>query len=137
MTERKPPGVSWESWIDRQIREAMERGEFDGLPGSGKPIADLDRPRDEMWWVKEKLRREGVSWLPPALAVRKERDEVLDRVDAAPTEDEVRRIVAEFNQRVVKLNSRLTSGPPSTVAALDVEAVVARWRRRQDQHEAK
>ena len=38
MTERKPFGVSWETWIDRQIREGMERGEFDGLPGHGKPI---------------------------------------------------------------------------------------------------
>jgi hypothetical protein len=38
MTERKPPGMSFESWVDKQIREATERGEFDGLPGAGKPI---------------------------------------------------------------------------------------------------
>jgi DnaJ family protein C protein 28 len=29
---------SWESWIDEQIRQAQERGEFDGLPGKGKPL---------------------------------------------------------------------------------------------------
>jgi DnaJ family protein C protein 28 len=28
----------WESWIDQQIREAQERGEFDDLPGRGKPL---------------------------------------------------------------------------------------------------
>jgi DnaJ family protein C protein 28 len=28
----------WESWVDQQIREAQERGEFDNLPGTGKPI---------------------------------------------------------------------------------------------------
>ena len=28
----------WESWIDQQIREAQERGEFDNLPGKGKPL---------------------------------------------------------------------------------------------------
>ena len=67
MTERKPFGVSWETWIDRQIREGMERGEFDGLPGHGKPIQDVDRPHDELWWVRDKLRREGVSYLPPTL----------------------------------------------------------------------
>lgn len=29
---------NWESWLDQQIREAQERGEFDDLPGKGKPI---------------------------------------------------------------------------------------------------
>jgi len=28
----------WESWVDQQIREAQERGEFDNLPGTGKPL---------------------------------------------------------------------------------------------------
>lgn len=28
----------WESWVDQQIREAQERGEFDSLPGTGKPL---------------------------------------------------------------------------------------------------
>jgi DnaJ family protein C protein 28 len=28
----------WESWIDQQIREAQERGEFDDLPGKGQPL---------------------------------------------------------------------------------------------------
>jgi DnaJ homologue, subfamily C, member 28, conserved domain len=50
MTSRKPRELSWESWIDRQVREATERGEFEDLPGSGEPIPDLDRPFDEMGW---------------------------------------------------------------------------------------
>jgi hypothetical protein len=58
MTERKPPGIGFQTWVERQIREAMERGEFDNLPGAGKPIADLDKPHDELWWIKQKLRRE-------------------------------------------------------------------------------
>src|SRR2546422_903351 len=57
MTERKPPGMGFESWIDKQIREAMERGEFDNLPGHGKPIPGLDRPDDDWWWIGPKLRR--------------------------------------------------------------------------------
>jgi hypothetical protein len=44
MTERKPPGMRYEDWIERQIREAQERGAFDDLPGAGKPIPGLDRP---------------------------------------------------------------------------------------------
>jgi len=42
MTERKPPGVSWESWFDEQIRRAREDGAFDNLPGAGKPLPDLE-----------------------------------------------------------------------------------------------
>ena len=61
MTERKPPGIGFKTWVERQIREAMERGEFDDLPGAGKRIADLDKPHDELWWIKQKLRRENLS----------------------------------------------------------------------------
>ena len=61
MTERKPPGVGFETWVERQLREAAERGAFDDLPGAGKPIPDLDKPHDELWWVKQKLRRENFS----------------------------------------------------------------------------
>jgi hypothetical protein len=53
MTGRKPPRISWESWVDRQIREGIERGEFDDLPGAGRPLADLDGPHDELWWVRK------------------------------------------------------------------------------------
>ena len=42
MTERKPSGVGFGTWVERQIREATARGEFDNLPGAGKPIEDLD-----------------------------------------------------------------------------------------------
>ena len=128
MTERKPPGVSWESWIDRQIREGMERGEFEALPGHGRPLRDVDRPRDEMWWVKDKLRREKAGFLPPTLAVRKEVEDARAAISASASEAEVRRIVADINARIVEVNSRVTAGPASTLAPLDPERTVERWR---------
>jgi hypothetical protein len=127
-TERKPPGVSWETWIDRQIREGMERGDFDDLPGHGKPLRDLDRPRDEMWWVKDKLRREAVSYLPPTLAVRKELDDARAQIAATDDEATVREIVAAINSRIVAVNSRVADGPPSTLVPLDVQQVLEQWR---------
>jgi hypothetical protein len=120
--------VSWESWIERQIRESVERGEFDGLPGTGKPLANIDRPRDEDWWIREKLRREEVSYLPPALELRKHVDDAFERIGATSSETAVREIVAEVNQRIRYLNSHLTSGPPSTLMPFDVEEVVTEWR---------
>lgn len=129
MAARKPPGVSWETWIDRQIRQGMEDGEFDDLPGAGRPLPGIDGPRDELWWVREKLRREDLSWLPPTLAVRRELDETLDEVPAAATEYEVRALLAAINQRIREVNATAAAGPPSTVAPLDVEQEVERWRR--------
>jgi Domain of unknown function (DUF1992) len=128
MTERKPPGVSWETWIDRQIREGMERGEFDDLPGHGRPIADVDRPHDELWWVRNKLQREGVSFLPPTLALRKDVEDAQDAIAAAGTEAEVRSLVADINERIRAVNRQATSGPPSTLVPLDVERAVEQWR---------
>src|SRR5262249_3341711 len=58
MTERKPPGTSWESFIERQIREAQEAGAFENLPGQGKPIPDVGVEYDPDWWAKKLLQRE-------------------------------------------------------------------------------
>ncbi|MEA2694022.1 MAG: hypothetical protein QOJ16_3409 [Acidobacteriota bacterium] len=46
---------------ENRIREAMENGEFDNLPGLGKPIPDIDEPYDPMWWVKQWFRREKLA----------------------------------------------------------------------------
>lgn len=135
MTERKPPGVSWESWIERQIREAQERGEFDALPGAGRPLPDLHKPRDENWWIKKKLEQERIASLPPALAVKYERDRVMQQVAEARSEDEVRTLLEELNATIRRANATVTVGPSTTVGPLDVEAVVAAWRRGHDEVE--
>jgi hypothetical protein len=120
--------VTFESWIDRQVREARDRGEFDNLPGHGKPIADLDQPRDDLWWVKQLLAREQIGVTPPTLALRKARQELLERLPELRSEDQVRRSVEELNTRIRKVNRVATAGPPSNLVPLDVDAVVARWR---------
>lgn len=130
MTERKPPGVSWESFVERQIREAQERGDFDDLSCAGQPLTDLDGYHDEMWWIRQKLRREEISYLPPTLAVRKERDDALDRIARARTEAEVRAIVAQINTKIVELNRKPSGGPPTSLMPLNVERVVRQWKDR-------
>jgi hypothetical protein len=132
MTERKPPGVGFQSWVERQIQEAMERGEFDNLPGAGKPIADLDKPHDELWWVKDKLRRENLSYLPATLALRKEAEDALAAAMGARSEAQVRRILAAINRKILDGNRKAASGPPLNLMPFDVERVVAGWRERQD-----
>jgi DNA polymerase/3'-5' exonuclease PolX len=130
MTERKPSGVGFGTWVERQIREATERGEFDNLPGAGKPIEDLDKPHDELWWVKQKLRRENLSYLPPTIALRKEAEEALAEASRAGSEARVRRIVADINGKIVEGNRKAASGPPLNLMPFDVERVVRAWRER-------
>ncbi|WP_431945272.1 DUF1992 domain-containing protein [Actinacidiphila sp. bgisy167] len=128
MTERKPPGVPFESWVDKQIREAAERGAFDDLPGAGKPLAALDRPYDELWWIREKMAREGLSQLPTSLRLRKEVEDAMHAASRAPSEREVRRIVEEVNDRIRAGLRTPMDGPPLGLVPYDVEDVVARWR---------
>lgn len=128
MTERKPPGVSFESFVDRQIRQAEERGEFEELPGFGKPLASLDAPYDELWWIKGKLHREGFAVLPPALALRKESEDAREAVRAARTERQVRDILNEVNAKIRTALRRPPPGPPLNLTEFDVEAELTAWR---------
>lgn len=118
----------YRAWIDGQIREAQERGEFDNLPGKGKPLKGIHDAPDEMWWVKQLLAREEVSYLPPALELRLQVDRFLDGLAKVPTERALRTGLDELNQRIRELNRKpVMDGPPSTLMPLVVEAVVARW----------
>jgi len=127
VTERKPAGTSFETWIERQIREAQDRGEFDNLPGAGKPIPGIDSD-DEMWWVKQKLRRENLSYLPPTLALRKEVEQVLATAPNAPSEAAVRQLVAEINAKITAAIRTPPEGPPLNLMPLDADRVVESWR---------
>ncbi|MFF4447491.1 DUF1992 domain-containing protein [Streptomyces sp. NPDC001502] len=129
MTERKPPGVSFESFVDRQIRQATERGDFTSLPGYGKPLASLDAPYDEQWWIKDKLHREGFAVLPPALALRKEAEDAVEKVRAARSERQVRGVLTEINEKIAAALRMPPPGPPLGLTEFDVEAEVRAWRR--------
>jgi len=128
VTQRKPPGVRFETWIDRQIREAQDRGEFDGLAGAGQPIPDLDEPHDELRWVRQKLKRENVSFLPPSLALRKEAEDARAAAVAARSEADARRILDEINRRIRAALKFPLDGPAVTVMPIDVDRVVAEWQ---------
>jgi DnaJ-like protein len=130
MSKRKPPGLSWESWIDRQIRDAEERGAFDALPGAGRPIPDLDRPHDPMWWVKDKLRREGLTYMSPSVALRKEAHDALEAAMHARSEAEARDLIADINEKIREANRKGIRGPSLMLLPFDVETVLREWRKR-------
>jgi len=128
VTERRPPRVRFETWIDRQIREGIERGDFENLPGAGKPIPGLGEAYDELWWVKQKLQREEMAFLPPTLALRKEAEDARRAAAQAGSEAQARRIMDDINEEIRRAMSRLLAGPPLNLAPFDVDAVIEQWR---------
>lgn len=51
----------FESLPERLIREAIEAGEFDDLPGEGKPLPGAGTADDELWWVRQWLKRNSIG----------------------------------------------------------------------------
>lgn len=117
-------------WVEQQLRIAQERGDFDNLPGAGKPIEGLGSEHDPDWWLKKLVERERLSVLPPALALRKEHAEMDDTLDRLSTEPEVRRALEDFNARVRRARMQLEGGPPVITPERDLDAEVTAWRER-------
>ena len=94
----------FESAVEAQIRLAQERGDFDRLPGHGKPIPGAGQPDDELWWVKGRpIKREGLetsALLPLSLRLRKEVEDLPAKVRGLRTEAAVRAEAADLNQRI-------------------------------------
>src|SRR5215469_6873020 len=130
MTDRKPAEMTFTSWIDKQIAEAAERGAFDNLPGAGKPIPHHGNEDAAEAWLREYLRKEGVSaeaLLPPPLRLRKAVDRLAQAVPGMASERDVREAVAELNQEIREWR-RIPLGPPVFVPLVDEEAMVIRWQ---------
>jgi Domain of unknown function (DUF1992) len=126
-------GAPYESWVERRIREAQERGEFDDLPGYGKPL-DLGDPQDENWWIRGLMERERLDMtaaLPPQLALRREAQTLPQRILAERGEQAVRDLLEDFNARVRECWRRPVEGPMVVVRTVDVERLVGQWRAQQ------
>lgn len=129
MPDRIPkPQLNWESLAEQRIRAAQAEGEFDNLPGFGQPIPGIDQPHDELWWVKEKLKREQLSRLPPALELRRDLEKLRERLGTIETEYQVRQEVASLNERIRKASLGPVWGPAVDVLPLDVNEVATQWR---------
>jgi hypothetical protein len=111
------------------VQRAIERGDFDDLPGAGKPLPRLDD--DPNWWLKKLIERERITGvLPEALQLRKD-DAALDsELDRQSSERVVREMLETFNRRIVNARRQLQGGPPVITPTRDVEAEVAAWRER-------
>ncbi|MCK0111842.1 DUF1992 domain-containing protein [Ornithinimicrobium sp. F0845] len=120
------------SWVDLEIEQALRRGEFDNLPGAGKPIKNLEQ-NDPDWWVKGLIEREKLdlsSALPTVMALRQERRGFPESLAGISDEVAVRERLEDYNQRVLEDRRKPVVGPnpPAVAGRVDVDEMVAQWR---------
>lgn len=101
---------------ERRIRDAIDRGEFDDLPGSGEPLEGLDRPYDPNWWVKSWIEREREDARHAEDLVAIERQ--ARRIWAAPSLDQLEHVMDDIDGR------RLAAG----LDPLDRDEARVMWR---------
>jgi hypothetical protein len=125
------------AFVETSIQQAIRRGDFDDLPGAGRPLTGLGATHDPDWWIRRKIEREKLTGLgPPALLLRVEARELPERLDALAREDDVREVLGDFNRRVIEARRQLLGGPPVVTPLRDVEADVAAWHERRDARSA-
>jgi DnaJ homologue, subfamily C, member 28, conserved domain len=127
---RMEVGPDWETLIERQIREAMEAGEFDNLPLQGAPLPIHDNPYAGDWGLAfHLLGNAGVA--PPWIEADKELRELLRRREAilaraatepAPSAFARRRDRAALEELVARING--------ATARVNAEAPTDRQHRR-------
>ena len=130
MTERKPPSMEINDWVEAQIKQAQNRGEFENLAGAGKPLPKLADAHDSDWWVKDFIKREKIeadALLPPTMLLRKEKAVIREKVAKMRTETEVRDYLEDLNKRIL-LQVRDATGPVIPVGKTDEDAVLRDWR---------
>ncbi|WP_155373578.1 DnaJ family domain-containing protein [Catellatospora vulcania] len=121
----------YESSIDKQIREAQERGEFDDLPGAGKPLPGAGETLPDDWWLRDLVQRENLSAaIPATLLLRRDVEDLPEAVAKKTSEQAVRTYIAELNVRIVRAHRGELAGPAVALALVDADAAVRQWRAR-------
>lgn len=119
------------AFIETAIQVAIRRGDFDDLPGAGKPIEGLGTHHDPDWWIRRKIESENLTGLgPPAILLRTEDRELDDQLDLLGREVDVREVLADFNRRVIEARRQLQGGPPVVTSPRDIDAEVSAWAER-------
>jgi hypothetical protein len=136
--ERGSTAAERAAYVETSIQQAIRRGDFDNLPGAGKPLEGLGETHDPDWWIRRKIASEQLTGLgPPALSLRVEHARMHPQLDALAREEDVREAVADFNRRVIEARRQLLGGPPVVTPTLDVEAEVAGWAERRSARTAR
>lgn len=111
---------------EQRIQEAIEAGEFDNLPGAGKPIAlDDDRMVPEALRVAFRVLK-NAGYVPPEVEQLKELRELRRSIEATPDEQERRRAIAKLNLLALRLSLSRGLGGSLRIESQYYEKVIHR-----------
>jgi DnaJ family protein C protein 28 len=127
-SSKKRPGQSWDNYIEEQIRDAMERGEFDNLKGKGKPQTFGEHHGDPSLEMAHKLMRDAgfvPTWLELEREIERKQKEAEESVlrswrwreavrgdhieDPRWIEAEWRKARELFEKRIAAINGKIMS----------------------------
>lgn len=136
-----------DSLVDEQIRKAQDEGEFDNLPGYGKPL-----PRDQgydldsgSWMANRVLKQSGFvpAWVELRKEISAERAEVRQALDtyreaagsldpdAPGTAARLRELENRYVQLATAINAKIDQHnshcPPSQTLIRFIEDATRRW----------
>lgn len=115
--------------VESAIEQAMARGDFDDLPGAGKPL-DLPASHDPDWWINQRLADGTIdrqALLPVVVLLRKEYEDRDATLAEMTTERAVREYAEDFTARVHE-DRRRNPFQRMLAPAWEPDDAVARWR---------
>ena len=97
--------------IEKRIKEAQKKGDFDDLPGSGEPI-----PIEDDSHIPEDLRLaykilKNANCVPPEIQLRKDIRKMEDMLDNMSDEKEKYRHIKKINFKIMQLNMMRKASP--------------------------
>ncbi|MDN5599025.1 MAG: DUF1992 domain-containing protein [Brachybacterium sp.] len=120
--------------IESAIEQAARRGDFDDLPGAGKPL-DLPSSHDPDWWINQRIASGDIdrqALLPVVVLLRKEFENRDETLAALPHERAAREYAEEFTERVHQ-DRRENPFQTMLAPAWDPDDAVQRWREVREQ----
>ena len=109
------------SWIEQRLDELADEGYFDDLPGSGRPIADLDTQYGSAWWAERWVKRDAARRTSESVRARLAGD-VAEALTLEPRE--ARERLLQIKGAIGALNTHLDSA--SQLPDFDVDTVLIR-----------
>ena len=99
--------MSFQKSVDEKIKEAVARGEFDNLPGKGKPL-DLDA----YFATPEHLRMgysvlKGADIIPEEMELLRQIEGLKKSLDSATTPPEKKALRQQLSEKLTNLNMRM------------------------------
>jgi hypothetical protein len=96
--------LGYEKIVEKRIKEAEERGEFNNIPGSGRPLKldDDSRIPADLRLAYKILK--NADCLPPEIELQKEIRKMEDMLETIPDEKERYLQIKRINFKIMKLN---------------------------------